>query len=411
MGRRRSPGRQPPKSKLKTLPLVRDVEGYEDLLDILWEAPRIAFDTEFVPERTFRPVLCLIQVATDEICAAVDTLAIEDLSEMWECLCREDVELVVHAARAELGFCLVEGGELPRGVFDTQLAAGIAGLGHPLSYTKLVKGLLGFEPRSTETRTDWERRPLTDAQIEYALDDVRHLLPARDVIGGRLEKQGRTAWYEEEMTRISEVVKSDFERGLDWRKTSGSGNLQPADLAVLRELANWRAERAERLNRPLRHVMRDDQLVDLAKRKPRSVDEVDGVRGLGNLKQSRWADAVFSAINRGLDLPKAEWPRRKRKTGAPPTPDHVQKLLSATLKQAADDHEIATSLLGTREDLKNLLTWHQTGRAESARPRLARGWRLRVVGQTLLDLLDGKILLGVLTTEEHGLELVFVEDP
>ncbi len=410
MGRRRTNNNTVPESQLETLPLIRDVEAYEDLLDLLWEAPRIAFDTEFVPERTYRPVLCLIQVATEEVCAAIDTLAIEDLSELWEALTRPDVELVVHAARAELGFCLENGGALPPNIFDTQLAAGIAGLGYPLSYTKLVKALLNFEPRSAETRTDWERRPLTDGQIEYALDDVRYLLGARDKIGARLEKLGRTPWYQEEMNRVSDGVKGDFERGLDWRKTSGAGNLQGADLACLRELAMWRAERAERLNRPLRHVMRDDQLVDLAKRKPRSQDDIDGVRGLGTLKQSRWASGVFDAINRALDMPREQWPDRKRRQGAPPTPDSVQKILSAILKQAADDNEIATSLVGTREDLKDTLTWHLLGRPKSSEPRLVRGWRGRVVGQTLMDLLDGRLLVGVIHSDKHGLELQFIED-
>lgn len=409
MGSRR-PSRQSPADSLETLPLVRDDVAYEDLLDLLWEAPRIAFDTEFVPERTYRPVLCLIQVATQDVCAAVDTLAIEDLSELWEALTRPDVELVVHAARAELAFCLVHAGCVPENVFDTQLASGIGGLGYPLSYTKLVKSLLGFEPRSAETRTDWERRPLTDAQIEYALDDVRYLLGARDKIGERLDALGRTPWYREEMVRVSEAVQADHEGGLDWRKTSGSGNLSGAELVVLRELALWRGRRAARLDRPLRHVMRDDMLVELAKRKPRGESDIDGVRGLGSLKQARWAEGIYETIHKALELPRDQWPERKRRHGAPSTPDSVHKVLSAILKQTADDHEIATSLLGTSDDLKTLLTWHQLGRPKSSEPRLARGWRRRVVGQTFLDLLDGRLLVGVINTEKHGLELEFVED-
>jgi ribonuclease D len=376
----------------------------------LYEADRIAFDTEFVPERTFKPVLCLIQVASDNVLAAIDALAIEDLSEFWELLSEPDIEVVAHAARAELEFCILSSGELPPKVFDTQLAAGMAGLGYPLSYTKLVKNLVGVELPSGQTRTDWERRPLTDAQIDYAIEDVRHLLHLHDLIGAKLSDQGRQAWYEEEIERLKGAVQDGLDDSQQWRRTSGSGNLARADLAVLRELATWRTSRARRQNRPLRQVMRDDQLIELAKRKPRGPEDLEGVRGLGQLAQAKWAKDVFEAIERGVNVPSDQMPARARKSGGARAPDSVQKLLAACLKQVAADHHIATSLLGTSDDVRDVITWHLQGRTEDTRPRLARGWRGRLVGETLEAVLAGTLLVGVIDAGHHGLELLFVED-
>jgi ribonuclease D len=205
-------------------------------------------------------------------------------------------------------------------------------------------------------------------------------------------------------------VKDGLDDSQQWLRTSGSGNLAPADLAVLRELATWRTSRARRQNRPLRQVMRDDQLIELAKRKPRGPEDIEGVRGMGQLAQAKWAKDVFEAIERGINVPREQMPPRAKKSGGPRAPDSVQKLLAACLKQVAADHHIATSLLGTSDDIRDVIAWHLQGQAEDTRPRLARGWRGRLVGETFQAVLAGRLFVGVIDTGRHGLELIFIED-
>jgi len=177
---------------------IINVAQLDRLVAHLRDCARFAFDTEFVSEDTFEPVLCLIQVATREQCAVIDPFQVGDLSAFWDVVIDPSVEVVMHAASEDLRICHLRAGKLPEGIFDVQLAAGFVGFSYPLSLVNLVGQVLGISLAGSETRTDWRRRPLSAAQLEYALDDVRYLLDLADDLSGRLEQLERTAWVKTE---------------------------------------------------------------------------------------------------------------------------------------------------------------------------------------------------------------------
>jgi ribonuclease D len=216
-----------------------------DYCERLARSKQIAMDTEFVSERTYRPVLCLVQVIADGQLALVDPLAVQDMTPFWQTLSTPGHETIVHAGRGELEFCLRAVEDPPTGLLDVQIAAGLAGIEFPASYGTLVSKLLDKQSGKAETRTDWRRRPLSLRQIEYALEDIRHLPAMRDRLVGRLTELGRLEWLAEEMAAWQEEVRSAVfqER---WRRVSGNSGLSRRSLAVLRELWRWREAEAGR---------------------------------------------------------------------------------------------------------------------------------------------------------------------
>ena len=195
-----------PSQPLRELETVRTPEALADLCRQLKKAGRFALDTEFVGERTYLPRLCLVQVATTDFIALVDTLAVGTMEPLWDLVADPTVGKVLHAAREDLRLAYFGGGKrLPGGVFDTQIAAGLIGLpSYPLSYARLAEALMGVKLNKAETRSEWDRRPLTPAQLEYARDDVRYLLPIQDKLDRLLERLDREEWLTEEMGRFSE---------------------------------------------------------------------------------------------------------------------------------------------------------------------------------------------------------------
>src|SRR5262249_51967402 len=179
--------------------LITTTAQLQGLAEHLRASGRFGFDTEFVSEGTFDAVLCLIQVATRQRLALIDPLAVRDLTPFWDVVCDPSVEVVMHAAGEDLRIGLLRTGRLPKRVFDVQMAAGLVGFGYPLSLVNLVGQVLGVSLAGGETRTDWRQRPLTAAQSQYALDDVRYLLDLADHFADRLAALGRTAWAQEEL--------------------------------------------------------------------------------------------------------------------------------------------------------------------------------------------------------------------
>jgi ribonuclease D len=269
----------------------------------------IALDTEFVSEHTYRPVLCLVQVAAGEELAVIDAMALKDLAPFWRALAAPGHETILHAGRGEVEFCLAAAGSPPAGLFDVQVAAGLVGVEYPAGYGSLVTKLLGESSRKKETRTDWRRRPLSQRQIDYALDDIRFLRPLRDALYARLAELGRLDWLSEEMTLWQEEVERAF-REERWRRVSGNAALPPRGLAIVRELFQWREGEAQRRDQPVRRVLRDDLIVELARRQSAGVKQIRAVRGLDRGDLARRLGEIAACIQRALDLPDEQCPRR-----------------------------------------------------------------------------------------------------
>lgn len=354
------------------------------------KADRIAFDTEFVSEFTYRPELCLVQIATADEAWCIDTLAPLDLTEMWAVLTDPQHMVIAHAARQELLFALDATGKRLARLCDVQLAAGMIGLEYPAGYGNLVSKLLGETPQKGETRTDWRKRPLTDRQITYALADVDHLLPLHDVLLKRLAKLNRYSWFVDEM----EAFQADIEGSLTrerWRRTTGGAGLPSRGLAVLRELWTWREGEAERKNLPPRLILRDDLLVELSKRKDADPKHLGAIRGMERPEIRRLIPDLAAAIGRALKLPDKECPPVVRTD----TNSHLTLLgtfLSAALGSLCRSAEIAASLVGTPNDVRELVNYRLNGvlDPDGNVPCLARGWRSEVVGHHIEELLSGR---------------------
>jgi ribonuclease D len=356
--------------------------------DELAQAESIGLDTEFVAEDTFRPVLCLVQVAAAGRLAIIDPLGIEDFTPFWETLARPGHVTIVHSGRGEVEFCLQAIGRFPAELFDVQLAAGLVGREYPAGYCSLVSRLLGEALSKHETRTDWRRRPLSPRQVDYALDDVRYLHPLRARLGARLVQLGRRAWMDEEMAAWQEEIHRATTEERWWR-VSGNANLGGRALAIVRELWRWRHAEAERRNKPPRQILRDDLIIELAKRQSADIKHIQALRGMewGRLR-SQLAE-ISQCIHRGLETPEKDFARPAYRE-TPPQLAMLGQFLSSALGSICRQAHLAPSLVGTPSDVRELILYRTAAENNPEPPLLARGWRADVVGRLFEDLLEGK---------------------
>ena len=358
-------------------------------------APVIGFDTEFVSEDTFRPELCLVQVAVGERLAVIDPLAVGDLSAFWNVLVAPGHQTMVHAGREELLFCVAATGQPPHNLFDMQIAAGLVGYEYPAGYGSLMNRLLGEKPNKGETRTDWRRRPLSVQQIDYALDDVRYLAPMCEKLAARLSMLGRTAWMQEEMTAWQSDVEASLSRER-WRRVSGISGLSARSLAIVRELHRWRDEEADRRDQPVRRVLRDDLIVELAKRRSADPKQMRAIRGLERGDLVRAMPRLSDAIARALALSEEELPKSAARNAADQF-SVVGQFLSSALGSICRAANLAPSIVGTASDVRDLIAYRLNvpGANLDGPPALACGWRAEVVGRSIDDLLNGTLAIRI----------------
>jgi len=366
----------------------------EQLCAELAEADLIAIDTEFVAEHSYRPQLCLLQVAVGGRMLLVDGMEVSSFQPFWEVLAEGDHETVLHAGRQEVVFCLEAVGKPPAGLWDVQLAAAMVGMDYPAGYNTLIRELLGETPQKTETRSDWRRRPLSRRQIDYALADVDHLEDLQRVLRERLEQLERLDWFAAEM----QAWLADLNRSLNhepWRRVGGSTNLSRRELAIVRQLWQWREELAERRNCVPRRVLRDDLIVELAKRKSADQKVIGSVRGLdrGDLKNS--LPRIAKAIGAALEMEGDELPNSVRRE-AKPQMTIVAQFLTSALTSICRDAQVAPSIVGTVSDIRDLIAYRlDNKRNGTPEPALIQGWRSEVVGKKLDDLLTGRLTIRI----------------
>ncbi len=378
--------------------LITTPRALREVVEHLRNSGRFAFDTEFVSEDTFEPVLGLLQVATRERLVAIDPLAVRDLSPLWDVLVDPSVEVVMHAAGEDLRICRLQSGRLPERVVDVQIAAGLVGFGYPISLGNLVQNTLKVTLAGGETRTDWRRRPLSPAQIRYALDDVRHLLDVADEMSNRLATLGRIAWAEDEFQDQLRSIEARDESER-WRRLSGLHQLTRRGLEIARQIWEWRRNEARRSNRPLRHVMRDDLIVAIAKRQPSSRRDLEALRDFNRPHLLARSAEIVDLIAEAQKIPSDELPEYAERHEEGPGLSMVISLLAATLNRCCAQQRVATGLVGSNADLKELVRWHLASQPGIRAPKLAQGWRGEVCGQALIDVLSGRRALRIADPE------------
>jgi ribonuclease D len=356
--------------------------------DYLAASRRFGFDTEFVGEETYHPRLCLVQVATDERLILIDPLTVGPLDAFWKLVVDPANLVVVHAGREEVRLCHLWTGQTPGNLFDLQIAAGLAGLAYPLGHGTLVHQLLGTQLAKAETLTEWRERPLTRQQIRYAFDDVRYLLPLWQRLATRLAEYGRSEWAREEFTRLTTQVTPDEAAAptARWRKLRGTGSLDRRRLAVVRDLYRWRDETAARTNRPTRSIVRDDLLIEIARRNPTSERDLQVIRGLPRRNLS----AIVEVVQRARALPLEQCPAVTERDQDPPQVALVANVLAAVLGDLCVRRGLASNLVATGHDVKQLVRARLQGAPLPVESLLTQGWRGRHIMPELLAVLDGR---------------------
>ena len=362
--------------------------------DTLAGAESICFDTEFVSEHSYRPQLCLVQVVAGSHLAIIDPQKLADITPFWQQLASGGHETIVHAGREEFLFCVRSVGRRLHRLLDIQLAAGLIGMEYPAAYGTLISRLLGKTLLKRETRTDWRRRPLSEQQLEYALQDAIYLQPLRDIVYERLERMGRLEWLETEMDAWQAEIES-YDSRHRWRRVSGISGLSSRSLGIVRELWRWREAEAEHHNRPAKRVLRDDLIVELARRATAEVKRIRALRGLERRDLQRHLPKLASAIQRALELPDHQCPQPMSRRVSPQL-SLLSQFLATALGNICRSADVAPSLVGTVHDVRDLDAYRLGEATDNAEPpALARGWRAEVVGQKIDDLLAGKLAIRV----------------
>jgi len=376
---------------------VTDHRALETLCLTLRQSPRLALDTEFVGEDTFIPRLELIQVATATTAAVIDFPAVQasgSLDVLWELICDPKIEKIVHAGRQDLDLFATHAGQIPKPFFDTQIAAAMVGYGAQVAYANLVQRLHGTKLEKAHTFTNWSARPLSDDQIAYALEDVEFLLSIHTHLQDRLTSLGRLEWVSEEFARLETAVgEKSREPQERYQRIRGWDTLKPKGAAVLRELAAWREAEARRRNVPRGRVMRDEVLLQLARHPPKSLHELRGLRGVHSSEVDRHGEQLLATMTSALALPPSAWPEVPRERKPDPESTGIVELLQAVLRARAAEEGISPTMLATSSDLQTLVEAKQN-RTTLDVPIL-RGWRRQLVGDLLLQVLDGAVTITV----------------
>lgn len=376
--------------------LVKQGPALEWLVERLRAGGRFGFDTEFMREGRYRPQLCLLQVAAaDGTLALVDPVEGLKLEPFVDLLRDSAVEKIVHAGGQDFEIFFERSPDVPRNVFDLQIAASFVGLGDKIGFGPLVKQGLGIDLEKRETFTDWSQRPLTPEQIDYALEDVRPLLALHDRMLTELRALGREKWVREEMRARYEdpaVYRPDF--GELYLTVGGAERLDRAELAVLRELAAWREQEARATNRPRQHVVHDVALVEIARRAPKTPHELRSMRGVHPQLVARSGEEMLRRIRKGLKTPAVDRPPELTRVSKDPQETVVVDLLETYVRVRAPELRVSPGVLATRRDLTELVRASFSGAAEAADSAVLKGWRRELIGNDLLGFLQGRVRMG-----------------
>ncbi|MEO1330197.1 MAG: ribonuclease D [Pseudomonadota bacterium] len=374
--------------------MIRSQRDLEAFVRECRDAPYVTVDTEFVRERTYWPVLCLIQMARPapaedkDAAAIIDPIGVDlDLSPLFDLFRDSDVVKVFHAARQDVEIFLNLSGDVPTPLYDTQVAAMVCGFGDQVGYETLVKRVVGANLDKSSRFSDWARRPLTDRQLAYALADVTHLRGIYETLAAQIAEAGRSSWVAEEMAALGQASTYVTEPEEAWRrlKTRSSGG---KFLAVAQALAAWREREAQARDVPRSRLMKDDALLELCALQPKTAEELSRARLLFREgRKGDVADDILAAIRRGLETPKEEQPQAAPVKPPKPGSGPVVDLLKVLLKACSEEIGVAQRLIASSADLEEIAS------EDSPQTPVLSGWRREAFGETAMRLKRGEIAL------------------
>jgi ribonuclease D len=382
--------------------LIVDSGELADLCRSFAKCPFVTVDTEFLRETTFWPKVCVIQLACETQAVAIDALAEDlDLTPFFELMADKDVVKVFHAARQDIEIVWNLAKLIPSPLFDTQVAAMVCGYGDQIAYGELVQSLCKVTLDKSSRFTDWSRRPLTEAQVDYAIADVTYLRDIYKALRQKLERTDRLHWLADEMATLTS--RDTYEQRPDraWERYAHRAR-KPRDLAVLIELAHWREHEAQTRDVPRSRVLKDDVMIEIAQAAPRNAEALGHLRAFPRgMERSRAGAEILAAVERGLArdltvLPKIE---RERRGGGGATVE----LLRVLLRQVAERQGVAAKMIASADDLEALAA------NDHADIPALKGWRRELFGAKALQLKHGRLALTVeknrvVTLEYHEAE-------
>ncbi len=351
--------------------------------------PFVTVDTEFLRESTYYPKLCVAQIASTDEAVVVDALADGiDLKPLFALMADESVIKVFHAARQDIEICWHAAGLIPSPLVDTQVAAMVLGYGDSIAYDQLVQRITGDSLDKSLRFTDWTRRPLSDAQLAYAISDVTHLRDVYVKLAADLDKRGRTEWMREEMRVLTSPDTYRMEPEHAWQRLQTRVR-KPKELAVLIEVAAWREREAQTRDVPRGRVLKDDVVGDIAVQAPTTIERLGNLRSLPKgFERSKWGEAIVDAVKRGLARDPKSLPQIDRPKGAPNGQATVE-LLKVLLRMTAERHGVAAKVIATMDDLDRIAA------DDEADVAALSGWRRELFGEKALALKHGRLALAV----------------
>lgn len=375
-----------------TIEYIDKPEQLPDLCRRISQVSWIALDTEFLREKTYYPEFCLLQIATPEWVACVDPIALPDLSSLFEVIDNPSITKVLHSCRQDVEIFHRLTGRVTAPIFDTQIAAPLLGFQENPGYAMLVSSFLNINLSKAHTRTDWSVRPLSEAQIQYAADDVIYLCKIFKVMCQKLEELGRLDWLEKDFELLNNPELYQISPSNSWLKIKGKNRLTGKQLSIIQRLTEWRERTAQLENRPKNWLIRDDLLLELAKLQPETVDELAKVRSINERSVRRYGKVICQLINEAkisVPVPLDDNGKSAKKTQKQ---EAVLDVLTAVVRMRADENSINPMILASRKELEKLLF-------DEDEPSILSGWRYSMVGKELEGLLAGQYELSVCAGE------------
>ncbi len=351
-----------------------------------------AIDTEFVREKTYYAILALIQVASEKHMACIDPLTIDNFDPFIALIQNRDLVKVFHSPSQDLEILFQRFSCMPQPVFDTQLAAAVLGYDHQIGYADLVNQITGVKLEKKHTRANWSRRPLAGDEINYAMDDVRYLLPVYQTLKAELEDKKRYAWIEKDLLAMTSISSYQIETADLWRRLKGVQKLRGVELQIARHLCQWREQMAQQKNLPRRWVVKDDLIIEISRLKPSKVIDLDSIRDVNEKFIEKHGNRILQIVATAQDTPTSKWPQHDVKQSLSTPQQALGDCLMALCRIIAEDNQIAVATLATRKDIDNLIT-------DRKNSRLSQGWRFSLAGEKLLNFLHGQSALSVSNEE------------
>lgn len=372
--------------------LINTSDALETLVSRALNAPCVGIDTEFVWEQTYYPRLGIVQVGfSKNDCHLIDTVTLSDLSPLGALIANRHTVKILHDAQQDLWILRRITNAIPCNIFDTRCAAGFTGLGSTLSLGNLLRLCLNIQLPKTETRTNWLRRPLSDKQLAYALNDVRYLPALREHLLTDIQRRGRENWLAEEL-RQYDVAKLYDDRAPEeqYTRVKGTGRLSRRELAIVRELATWREKEAQQADQPRTWIISDNAIVQIARRKPQSTQSLKRLRGIPRSIANQYGNSLLNAVQRGLAIDEKNCPPISLPVRPDPLDDARLDLAMAFLRGQCLSEGIDIAMVASRSEVKEFIS-----KKNAPDNPLHTGWRREFLGADLTALLNGKHAIGI----------------